>query len=184
MKYVVIILILGLMVTALSPYVVSREILISELSDNQTRLVNELDTLNEEYAELSGKYNELVNKQFDIGLNNPTYEQVKILIGELKSVSIGGNCLDKVKYTQDCFFDKGLQCYVAISNYKGGFGHSTVAFNTDKGWVYVEPDGMMEIEIAKDMPYYIPYRAYDTPVGMTAQKFIEDNTVIQLVVFR
>jgi hypothetical protein len=120
----------------------------------------------------------------DIELDNPAYEQVNLILQELKGIKIDGNCLDKTKYVQDYFYDKGLQCYVVISNYQGGFGHSTIAFNTEKGWVYVEPDGMIEIKIAKDLPYYIPMRTYEGPVGMTAQQFAEKNTVTQLIILR
>ena len=93
--------------------------------------------------------------------------------------------VEKTKRVQDYFFERGLQCYVVVSNYEGGFGHSTVAFNTkDKGWIHVEPDGMAEIKIAVNLPYYIPNRVYEGPVGMTAQQFAEDHTVIQLMILR
>lgn len=123
-------------------------------------------------------------KLHDINLDDPTYKQVVDNLAELKWVKIEGNCLDKTKYVQDYFYKKGLQCYVVVSNYKGGFGHSTVAFNTEKGWMYVEPERMAEIPIEVGKPYYIPMKVYNSKPDSTAQDFIEDNTVTQLIIFR
>jgi len=154
----------------------------AELQAKYDLLQSGYNVLQVKYDTLAQKYGVLVNHT--VALSEPTYEQVNKSLLEMKGVKIEGNCVDKVKYVQDHFYNDGLQCYVVVTNYKGGFGHATVAFNTDKGWVYVEPETMSEIKIAQDKPYYIPMRAYNSPVGMTAQQFIEDNTVTQLVVLR
>jgi cell division protein FtsB len=157
---------------------------VSSLQAEIRVLTDEVTGLQADYDKLRSEYEVVVSGKYDVQLNEPTYEQVKESLLEMEGVKIEGNCVDRVKYVQDYFYDKGLQCYVVVTNYKGGFGHVTAAFNTEKGWVYVEPDGMQEIKIAVNRPYYIPMRAYSGKVGMTAQEFIEDNTVIQLVVIR
>jgi len=161
-------------------YYISTQALVNQLKNDIMVLKVELTLLQSENIKLQRELDDA--NSYNIKLNEPTYEQVKTILKELKSSE--GNCLDKTKYVQDAFYNKGLQCYIVISNYQGGFGHSTVAFNTEKGWIYVEPDGMIENKIAVDLPYYIPMRAYEGPVGMTAQEFAEKNTVIQLMILR
>lgn len=173
-----------IMVVALILYFIYSSNLIEKLQEEKVVLNKSLNTLQVRFDNLLINYSFLVNKNFTVELNEPTYEQVKVSLGEMKGSKLEGNCLDKTKYVQDHFYNEGLQCYVVISNYRGGFGHSTVAFNTEIGWVYVEPETMTEIKIAKDMPYYIPMRAYEGPVGMTARDFVEKNIVTQLVILR
>jgi hypothetical protein len=155
-----------------------------QLRDDKAALSSSLSDLQAKYDELRTNYNILKDKHYDVELNNPTYEQVKISLQQMKGIKVEGNCLDKTKYVQDHFYNEGIQCYIVIANLKRGEGHAIVAFNTEQGWVYAEPDGMAEVKIAKDLPYYIPNRAYEGPVGMTAQGFSESMTVIQLIKMR
>lgn len=161
-----------------------QEMRIKEMVNYQVSLLDEYNVLFEQNGTLQGSIDRLQEKYKASALDEPTYLQVKESLLEMKGVKIEGNCLDKVKYVQDYFYDKGLQCYVVVTNYKGGFGHATVAFNTEKGWIHVEPETMAEIRIAVDMPYYLPNRAYEGPVGMTAQQFAENHTVIQMMILR
>jgi hypothetical protein len=180
MKKCIYVICIAVIVGTLIFYYISTQSLVNQLKDSLTVSNMVVSDLQYEYSKLKQMYDSVPT--YNIKLNEPTYEQVKEVLKDLKALD--GNCLDKTKYVQDAFYDKGLQCYIVISNYKGGFGHSTVAFNTEKGWIYVEPDGMEEIKIVKDMPYYIPNRVYEGPVGMTAQDFAEKNTVTQLMILR
>jgi transcriptional antiterminator len=167
---------------------VSNQKLINELSDNQTTLTNEL---NSERIVFTGKlnklqveYDSLLSKQYDIKLNEPTYKQVKDGLSELKGIKIEGNCIDLSKYVQNYFFDRGLQCYIVISNYQSKNGHMSVVFNCkDKGWVFVEPNGMLELPVVVGKPYYAGGAVFDTGY-ITAEQFVNSMTIIQSEVLR
>lgn len=83
---------------------------------------------------------------YDIQINEPSYDTVLSLIKEVPQVE--GNCCDKSKAIQNYFYDKGYQCYIVITNRANDDGHISVAFNTEQGWKYFEPETKLECPIA------------------------------------
>jgi len=158
-------------------YYLSTNGLVKQLQSDKVALTESLTELQAKYDVLQAKYDILINKHFDVELNNPTYAQVKEGLSELKGIKVDGNCCNYAKCTQDYFYNRGLQCYIVISNRKNGDGHVSVAFNTiDKGWIYAETQVMVEYPIKEGESYY--------PPGIMMIGTAEDVKVTQVVIMR
>jgi hypothetical protein len=155
---------IAVIIGALIFYYISTQSLVNGLKADSLALIESLNKIQEKYDAI------------DVKLNNPTYEQVKSGLVELKSAKVEGNCCNYAKCVQDYFYDKGLQCYIVISNRKNGDGHVSVAFDTDKGWIYAEPQVMAEYPIKEGESYY--------PPGVMMLGTAEDVKVTQLVIMR
>ena len=171
-----IVLVLTLIVVGLYLY---QDMRINELINSQIALIDERDSLIEdnEYLTVSlGNLQEDYN-EIDIKLNEPTYGEVIQILKELNGLKVDGNCCNYSEYVQGYFYNNGLQCYIVITNFKGGDGHVSVALNTkDKGWVYVEPIVLGEYNPVMGKPYL--------PLGLLSKGTVDDKVVTQLVVLR
>lgn len=118
-------------------------------------------------------------------LRDPSYREVKKFLADdetSKREYLEGayTCVDFAAAVKANAAKKGIRCAYVVIEYRGGAGHTIVAFDTtDEGLVFIEPQFDWEVEPEIGKRYY---RCVKPPPGHYMVKPGYDDTITRIIV--